>query len=242
MKSNDTVRADVRKQYAAIARAGRSCCDTSCCSEPSLADMGYRTDEIAGLPDGMLAGLGCGSPVGLAALASGETVVDLGSGGGLDALLASRAVGPSGRVIGVDMTPEMLERARTAAAKAGLRNVEFRQGLIEALPIADASVDAIVSNCVVNLAPDKAAVFRDAFRVLKPGGRLIVSDIVARGELPPEIRNDAAQWASCVGGAIDESEYLDAIRAAGFSEVNVLEDRGPAEGPVHSITVRADKA
>jgi ubiquinone/menaquinone biosynthesis C-methylase UbiE len=169
-------------------------------------------------------------------------VVDLGSGGGIDVLLAARQVGPSGRVIGVDMTPEMLARAREHAGRLALTNVEFRQGLIEALPVADVSVEVVLSNCVINLAPDKAAVFREAFRVLRPGGRLVIADMVARGELPGEIRENPELWASCIGGALPEEEYLEAIRKAGFATVEVLAREGPGVGRVYSVTVRAEKA
>jgi len=167
--------------------------------------------------------------------------VDLGAGGGIDVFLAARQVGPSGRVIGVDMTPKMLARAREHAGRLGLTNVEFRQGLIEALPVADASVDVVLSNCVINLAPDKAAVFREAFRVLKPAGRLVVSDMVAKGELPGAIRENPDRWASCIGGALPEGAYLEALRKAGFARVEVLRREGLELGQVYSVTVRAEK-
>jgi N-acetylglutamate synthase-like GNAT family acetyltransferase/precorrin-6B methylase 2 len=186
-------------------------------------------------------GLGCGNPVRLAEIREGETVLDLGSGGGIDVFLAARQVGPSGQVIGVDMTPEMLARAQKNAEQLGAGNVEFRQGLIEALPVVDSSVDVILSNCVINLAPDKTAVFKEASRVLRPGGRLVVSDVVARGELPGEIRENPELWASCVGGALPEEEYLDAIRKAGFPAVEVLTREGLDLGHVYSVTVLAQK-
>lgn len=235
MKS-DEVRSAVKGRYAEIAKTG-----SSCCGDQPLIQIGYRREELETLPQEALMGLGCGFPVRLADLREGETVVDLGSGGGIDVFLAARGVGASGRVIGVDMTPEMLARARTSADRLGLANVEFRQGLIEALPVPDSSVDVILSNCVINLAPDKSAVFREAFRVLKPGGRLVVSDMVAGEELPREIRENPELWASCIGGALREEEYLNAIRQASFPTVEVLTREGLEMGPVYSVTVRAEK-
>jgi ubiquinone/menaquinone biosynthesis C-methylase UbiE len=178
----------------------------------------------------------------LAEISEGETVVDLGSGGGIDVFLAARQVGSSGRVIGVDMTAEMLARAGANAERLGLKNVEFRQGLIEALPVEESSVDVILSNCVINLAPDKSAVFKEAFRVLKPGGRLVVSDMVAKGELPGEIQENPELWAACIGGALPEEEYLETIRKAGFPTVEVLTREGPENSRLYSITVRAQKS
>lgn len=237
MKSPEEVRDAVEKRYAEIAASG-----ASCCGDRSLVQIGYRKEELEGLPEPALMGLGCGNPVKLAALQPGEVVVDLGSGGGIDVFLAARQVGPSGRVIGVDMTPEMLARARTNADRLGLGNVQFRQGLIEALPLESSSVDVILSNCVINLAPDKRLVFREAFRILKPGGRLVVSDMVAREELPREIRDNPDLWASCIGGALPEEEYLDAIRQAGFPGVEVLSREGLERGHVYSVTVVARKS
>lgn len=236
MKSAEEIRDAVEKRYAEIARSGSSCCD-----DPAPTQIGHTRDELEAVPEAALMGLGCGNPVRLAELREGETAVDLGSGGGIDVFLAARQVGPSGRVIGVDMTPEMLARARANAERLGLGSVEFRQGLIEALPVEDASADAILSNCVINLVPDKARVFREAFRVLRPGGRLVVSDMVARGGLPPETREDPELWASCIGGALPEEDYLEAIRAAGFPTVQVLARQGAETDPVYSVTVRADK-
>lgn len=236
MKSPEEVRGAVEKRYAEIARSG-----ASCCGDQNLVQIGYGKEELEGLPEPALMGLGCGNPVKLAALQPGEVVVDLGSGGGIDVFLAARQVGPSGRVIGVDMTPEMLARARANADRLGLGNVEFRQGLIEALPVESSSVDVILSNCVINLAPDKTVVFREAFRILKPGGRLVVSDMVARGELSREIRENPALWASCIGGALPEVEYLDAIRRAGFPSVEVLGREALEQGHVYSVTVAARK-
>lgn len=237
MPSETEIRDAVGRRYAKIATSG-----ASCCGDRPLVQIGYAKEELDALPEQALMGLGCGNPVKLAHVREGETVVDLGSGGGMDVFLAARRVGPSGRVIGVDMTPEMLARARANAERLGLKNVEFRQGLIEAMPVEDSSVDVMLSNCVINLAPDKAAVFKEAFRVLKPGGRLVVSDMVSKGELPPEMRQTPETWASCIGGALPEEEYLETIRQAGFPAVEVLTRDGLELGPVYSVTVRADKA
>lgn len=231
------IRNAVEKRYAEIATSG-----SSCCGDQGLVQIGYKQEELEALPQEALMGLGCGSPVRLAEIREGETVVDLGSGGGIDVFLAARQVGPSGKVIGVDMTPEMLARARTNAERLGLGNVEFRQGLIEALPLADSSVDVILSNCVINLAPDKSRVFKEAFRVLKPGGRLVVSDMVAKGELPEEVRGNPDLWASCIGGALPEEEYLATIRRAGFLTAEVITREGLELDHVCSITVRAGKS
>lgn len=236
MKSDDEIRGAVKQRYAEIAKSG-----SSCCGDQTLIQIGYGPEELKTLPEPALMGLGCGNPVRLAGIREGETILDLGSGGGIDVFLAARQVGPSGRVIGVDMTPEMLTRARANAARLGLEHVEFRQGLIEALPVADSSVDVILSNCVINLVPDKARGFREAFRVLRPGGRVVVSDMVARGTLPGETRDNQELWASCIGGAIPEDAYLETIRKAGFPAVEVLTREGPELGPVYSLTVRAEK-
>src|SRR5690349_3711306 len=214
----------VKERYGAIASGtASSCCgsgDNGCGCNTQL----YDNNLLEGLPaDVTNISLGCGDPVTIAALHPGETVLDLGSGGGIDCFLAARQVGPDGYVIGVDMTPAMLEKANANKAKMGLTNVEFRQGQIEALPVADNSIDVIMSNCVINLTPDKAPVFREAFRVLKPGGRLAVSDIVTEGEFSPELRADTARWAECVTGAIDSDEYLALIRAAGFVKIEVAD-------------------
>ena len=236
MKSAEEIRNAVEKRYAEIAKTG-----SSCCGDQTLVQIGYKREELEALPEETLMGLGCGNPVRLAELREGETVVDLGSGGGIDVFLAARQVGPSGRVIGVDMTPEMLARARKNAERLGLTNVGFRQGLIEALPVEDSSVDVILSNCVINLAPDKEAVFREACRVLRPGGRVVVSDMVAKGEFPDGIRENPELWASCIGGALPEETYLGIIRQAGFSTVEVLAREGLDLGHVYSVTVRAEK-
>jgi arsenite methyltransferase len=214
----------VRSGYAEVARQGGGCCG------PTAEATGYSEQDVKGVAADANLGLGCGNPTALASLKPGETVVDLGSGAGFDALLSAEKLGPEGRFIGVDMTPEMLERARTNAVKAGYaRTVEFREGLIENLPIASESVDVVISNCVINLSPDKAQVFREAHRVLKPGGRVAVSDILLTEPLPPEVATLAATWIACVGGASTEEEYLGYMRDAGFE--NIEYTRTPA-GPI----------
>jgi len=227
---------EVREKYGQIAQIDKmdktssSCCgpQPSPCgsANPELVSIGigYEKAELAQIPEEANLGLGCGAPIAHLALQPGETVLDLGSGPGLDAFLAARHVGPTGRVIGVDMTPEMLARARANAAKAGLTHVEFRQGRLEALPVADESVDAVTSNCVINLVPDKAAVFREVARVLKPGGRLVISDIILNSPLPEAIAKDIYAYVGCVSGAEIRSAYFAKLEAAGLREVKVLKD------------------
>jgi SAM-dependent methyltransferase len=212
--TNDTVRRAVRETYSRIATSTDRCG----CSPSSL---GYSADELAALPAGADMGLGSGNPEAIAALRPGETVLDLGSGGGIDCFIAARRVGEAGRVIGVDMTPEMVEKARRDAGQGGYGNVEFRLGEIEHLPVADASVDVVLSNCVINLSPDKAAVYGEAFRVLRPGGRLAISDIVAAAELPDEARNDIALRARCVSGAATVADLEGMLREAGFDSIRI---------------------
>ena len=225
----------VRDNYTNVATRQSSCCgDSSCCSGPTASDIsksiGYSEEDMATVPDGANLGLGCGNPVALASLKEGEVVVDLGSGAGFDAFLAAAKVGESGRVIGVDMTPEMLDRARRNADKGGYENVEFRLGEIEHLPLADSSTDVIISNCVINLSPDKAAVFKEAFRVLRTGGRVFVSDIVLLKELPEAVRQSAAAYVGCVSGALLKDDYIATIEGAGFGDVKILgEDVYPLE-------------
>ena len=228
--SPDAVKTIVRKTYGAIATAPRStgCCAPSCCggtpaTTTASASIGYSAAEIASVPDGADLGLGCGTPQALASLSAGERVLDLGSGAGFDAFLAARQVGPTGHVIGVDMTPEMVSRARTNAATAALPNVEFRLGEIERLPVADDSIDVVISNCVINLSPDKSAVFREAFRVLVPGGRLAIADIVAVAPLPEELHADMAAYTACVSGAALVADIRQMLADAGFTDLRITE-------------------
>ena len=226
MKEEDIHR-QVRNAYGQVAaRQGGCGCGTGCCGTARTVEsvslgIGYSKEDLAQAPEGANLGLGCGNPVALSSLREGEVVLDLGSGAGFDSFLAAERVGPTGRVIGVDMTPEMLDRARENAKKSGRANVEFRLGEIEHLPVADSSVDVILSNCVINLSTDKSRVFREAFRVLRPGGRLMVSDIVLTAPLPAPLAESAPLYSSCVAGALIKEEYLGSIAAAGFTEVTV---------------------
>jgi arsenite methyltransferase len=247
-----TIKKAVEERYAAIARGEiKSCCDQTNAPADGLYNIatmaqGYNPAELAGLPEGADLGLGCGDPTADADLQPGHTVLDLGSGAGVDCFLAARRVGPKGFIIGVDMTDEMLARARANAARGGFSNVEFRQGEIENLPAESGTVDRIISNCVINLAPDKQKVFAEAYRVLKPGGAVTVSDIVSFGKAPASVRTNLEQWAGCTAGALDKEDYLGVIRKAGFREVSVIKEvvydylRGPGYG-FASITVRAVK-
>lgn len=223
----DQIRTTVRQAYGAVARRGQQngCCSgtTGCCGPTATSStrLGYTDADLAAVPDGADLGLGCGNPQAIAELQPGERVLDLGSGGGFDAFLAARQVGPTGHVIGVDMTPEMIALARRNVATVGLDYVEFRLGDIEQLPVDDASVDVIMSNCVINLAPDKAAVFREAFRVLAPGGRLAISDMVATGDVPAAIVEDPTAYTGCIAGAAPVGELERMIAEAGFEQVKV---------------------
>jgi len=221
----------VRNGYAQVARQNSSCCgpSPSCCG-PTLQTeiiskrIGYNEEEMKAVPDGANLGLGCGNPLAHSALKEGDTVIDLGSGAGFDCFLAANQVGKEGRVIGVDMTPEMIDKARQNAQKGNYANVEFRLGEIENLPVADNKGDMIISNCVINLSPDKPRVFKEAFRVLKPGGRLMVSDIVLLKELPEEIKNSVSAYVGCLGGAVMKEEYLEAVKGAGFADIQILDE------------------
>jgi SAM-dependent methyltransferase len=230
----------VRERYGNIAKQGSSCCGPvkSCCGSTDIVqdiskNIGYSQKELNAVPEGANLGLGCGNPVALASLKKGEVVLDLGSGAGFDCFLAANQVGKTGKVIGVDMTAEMLERARENAKKGNFGNVEFRLGEIENLPVGDNQVDIIISNCVINLSPNKERVFQEAFRVLRPGGRLMVSDIVLLKELPEEIKNSVAAYVSCIAGATTKKEYLKEIREVGFKEIKV---QGETTFPTEFLT------
>jgi SAM-dependent methyltransferase len=237
--SQENIHQAVQDRYGAIARSIEaseqqvaSCCggdstSSSCgCSSSSL----YNVEMLEGLPAGVTnLSLGCGDPISIASLNPGETVVDLGSGGGIDCFLAARRVGATGHVIGVDMTPDMLAKANANKEKMGVRNVEFRRGQIEALPVDNSSVDVIMSNCVINLSPDKRAVFGEAYRVLKPGGRVSISDIVTEGSFSPDMRARMDKWADCVTGAIDVNEYTGMMREAGFVDIQVVDKADTGE-------------
>ena len=228
--SGGDLKATVRERYAKAARevaegAGTSCCSTTCCGgsggDPITSDL-YQKAETAGLPEkAVLASLGCGNPTALAELSTGEVVLDLGSGGGIDVLLSARRVGPTGKAYGLDMTEDMLALARENQRAAGLKNVEFLKGEIEAIPLPDSAVDVIISNCVINLSADKGRVLREAFRVLRPGGRFAVSDVVVRGEVPAEVRRSMGLWVGCVAGALSEADYTRLLEEAGFEEVRI---------------------
>ncbi|MBE0431192.1 MAG: arsenite methyltransferase [Dehalococcoidia bacterium] len=244
------IKAVVRDRYSEIARQDRENCGCCDCGGSPLSQaqaIGYSSADLSSVPEEAVMGLGCGSPVAVADLKTGEVVLDLGSGAGVDVFLAADRVGLDGRVIGVDMTEQMVHRAEEIARTHGYRNVEFRRGEMERLPIDDESVDVILSNCVINLSPDKAGVFREAYRVLKPGGRLVISDIVSENPLPAEMKNDPDAWACCIGGALEQQEYLDTIRKAGFGDVEVTSCRefyidstaGPTREKLISITVKA---
>ena len=221
----------VRESYAKVARGNSCCCGpaTDCCGQVATekeisANIGYSQEDLDKVPEGSNLGLGCGNPIALASLKKGEVVLDLGSGAGFDCFLAAEKVGVEGKVIGVDMTPEMIEKARENAKKGNYKNVQFRLGEIENLPVADGAIDIIISNCVINLSPEKSRVFTEAFRVLKPGGRLMVSDIVLTKGLPDFIKNDMSAYTSCISGAIIKDDYLNLIKKAGFTSVKIIDE------------------
>jgi ubiquinone/menaquinone biosynthesis C-methylase UbiE len=226
MTTEREIKETVRERYAQSARQAQGAADSSCCgsetTENVISSKLYTTDELQGLPqEAVVASLGCGNPVAMADLHEGEVVLDLGSGGGIDVLLSARRVGPTGKAYGLDMTDEMLELARKNQRQAGVTNVEFLKGEMEEMPLPEGSVDVIISNCVVNLSPDKDKVLTEAFRVLKPGGRLAIADIVVRGKVPPELRRSLELWAGCVAGALEESEYRTKLAAAGFTDIEI---------------------
>lgn len=227
---DENIKEIVKKGYARIAKQESSCCGqaNSCCGSPDTSEtisrkIGYSEEEIKAAPEGANLGLGCGNPLAHASLKEGETVLDLGSGAGFDCFLAAHRVGKNGRVIGVDMTQEMVQKAKENASKGNYENVEFKLGEIENIPVADGSVDIVISNCVINLSPDKGKVFKEAFRILKPGGRLMISDIVLLKELPDFIKNSIEAYVGCISGAIMKDEYIEALEAAGFQEIKILD-------------------
>jgi arsenite methyltransferase len=220
MTTNTTIHDTVREHYAERIKNNASCCGSSdCCSAESSL---YPADLLATLPEGETnVSYGCGDPITLASLQAGQTVLDLGSGAGLDCFFAAKKVGEMGKVIGVDMTPEMIERAQSSAKRLNIHNVEFRQGYLEELPVESNTVDVIISNCVINLAPDKSKVFEEAIRVLKPGGKLAVSDIVTDGPLPEAIKKSLSAWAGCVAGAVEATDYISMMEAVGFTNISI---------------------
>lgn len=237
MKEPEEIKEAVKSRYARSALLGVSCCggESACCGgggalEDISRKVGYTNEDLGIVPDGANLGLGCGNPVALASLKEGEVVLDLGSGAGFDCFIAASRVGATGKVIGVDMTPEMIEKARQNARKGRYENVEFRLGDIERIPASNDEADLVISNCVINLSPDKGQVFKEAFRVVKPGGRLMVSDMVLLKELPEAIRRSVEAYVGCIAGAAMKDEYLAAIEAAGFRDINILgEDIYPFE-------------
>ena len=247
-KDTKNIKQLVKEGYGKIAQQESSCCPTSsCCGNANLVKnisktVGYSDEEMNTVPDGANLGLGCGNPVAIASLKEGDIVLDLGSGAGFDAFLAAQRVGKTGRVIGVDMTPEMLEKARANAKKGGYENVEFRSGEIEKLPVEDSSIDVIISNCVINLSPDKESVFRESFRVLKPGGRLMVSDLVLVKELPVVIKESVEAYVGCLAGAIMKDEYLSFIKKSGFRDVKIVSQSSyPIEAMANDVTAQVIK-
>lgn len=242
----------IKNRYSKIAKKENSSC--SCCSgadsvTEQAQTVGYSSEELKSIPEEAIFGLGCGNPTALAEIKKGEIVLDLGSGGGIDVFLAANKVGDKGKVIGVDMTPDMIATAVKNAEKGGYSNVEFRLGEIEKLPIEDSTIDVIISNCVINLTPDKNKAYQEVYRVLKPGGRILVSDLVTEGFIPPEIRRSFQAWSECVGGAMEKQDYLNTIKNAGFKEVEIIEQHFFTEtnmeerliGKITSIQLKAVK-
>ncbi|MFC1966361.1 arsenite methyltransferase [Chloroflexota bacterium] len=253
-RSAEEIKSFVKERYASVAKqksspccapetaGSASCCGTGAtsCQPQTLAKGLYTSEELEKLPEDVTdISLGCGNPTAIAGLSEGEVVLDLGSGGGIDCFLAAQKVGAQGRVIGLDMTPEMIQLARQNTQKIGASNVKFRLGEMEHMPISDNSIDVIISNCVINLSPDKDAVFNEAYRVLKPGGRLCVSDIVLLEELPKETKENLEQWAGCIAGALPQSKYLDKIRSAGFKNMEVVDSTGWVSKRIPTETQRA---
>lgn len=238
---DEKIKKIVKDKYAKIAQQKSSCCGpvSSCCgskdtTEQISKNLGYAPEEIRSVPEGANLGLGCGNPVALASIKAGDTVLDLGSGAGFDCFLAAPRVGEKGRVIGVDMTPDMVAKANENLNKGGYANVEFRLGEIESLPVEDDAVNIVISNCVINLSPDKLKVFQEVFRVLKPGGKFFISDIVLRHELPEDIKQSVEAYVGCVAGAILKDQYIDAIKGSGFQNIKILDE---SSFPIESIVI-----
>jgi arsenite methyltransferase len=251
---NKEIKNAVKKRYAKFAQNNTSCCPTCSCQEKNditkhTESIGYSVHELKSIPESAILGLGCGNPTALAELKKGEVVLDLGSGAGIDVFLAANKVGENGHVIGVDMTEEMIQRAKKIAKDNEYKNVEFRLGEIEDIPVKDNTIDVIISNCVINLSPDKLQTFKEAFRVLKPGGRLLVSDLVTEGFLPDDIRKSFDAWGACIAGALEKNEYLETIKKAGFHNIEIVNQNRYTEkeidsrlvGKITSIKVRAYK-
>lgn len=242
MQKSEKIKKIIEKSYGIIAKSSGSCgcgscgCDSNLTVQKQSGQMGYSQDEMKQAPSGSNLGLGCGNPVAIASLKEGDVVLDLGSGAGFDAFLASPKVGKTGKVIGVDMTDEMLEKAKENIRKGGYTNVEFRKGDIEDLPVEDSSIDAIISNCVINLAPDKEKVFREAYRVLKVGGRLMASDVVLVKPLPEELKKDEELLVGCVSGAILKEDYLKLLKKAGFADITIHKET-PAFLPDYGLSI-----
>ena len=228
MMNEQELKNAVKESYSRVAKNASSCCSSGCCGSAKPLQIskkiGYTEEQMRNVPAGSNLGLGCGNPIALASIKEGETVLDLGSGAGFDCFLASKIVGPRGKVIGVDMTAEMVAKAKANADHGGYSNVEFRQGEIEALPVEDNSVDVIISNCVINLVPDKEKAFQEAFRVLRPMGRLMVSDIVLLKGLPDFVKQSIEAYVGCIAGAVKKDKYLEAIGSAGFKDVCVMQE------------------
>lgn len=252
-KEAENIKEVVKERYSQIVREGSSCCSCgdTCGSGviEQAKSIGYSEEELNSLPLSTNLGLGCGNPTALAELKEGETVLDLGAGSGIDVFLASKKVGTTGFVIGVDMTEDMVRKASEIAGQFGYQNVEFRLGEIENLLVQDNSIDVIISNCVVNLSPDKLKTYQEAFRVLKPGGRILISDLVTEGEIPEDIKKSFAAWAGCIAGAMEKQQYLNTIRKAGFQEVSIVSEKFYSEpemddrllGKIISVQIKAYK-
>lgn len=252
MKDKNKRKKFVKERYAEIAAKETSCCAGCECGFNPLEQsklIGYSDEEIRSLPEGSILGLGCGNPTALADLKEGETVLDLGSGSGLDVFLAAKKVGEKGKVIGLDMTPEMIEKARENAKKGDYKNVEFRIGEIENMPVESNTVDVVISNCVINLAEDKFAVYKEIFRVLKPQGRFLISDLVTKGNIPTDIRQSFEAWAGCIAGAMERKKYLAVIKESGFRRIEIVGENPYAEpamddrlkGKIISLRIKAYK-